>query len=307
MVVSGPRLVYIPGVAHAGERRSRIQIAKPDIVQYFDQNSRKIFLRKDLARILDQQRAFWRLAHRTTATAFIDFLTTRSNLQAVELGPPGRTVRYSWGTPSVYELALSLARDSYLSHATALYLHALTDQIPKVVYVNREQSPKPAPQGTLRQESIDRAFAHEQRTSQYVFHYEETRIVLLSGKNTRRLEVGEFKGPDGAVVDCTKLERTLIDVTVRPGYAGGIFNVVEAYRRARPRVSSNVLAATLRKLDYVYPYHQAIGFLMERAGFEDTALNRLKSLGLEYDFYLVHGAKRTSYEASWRIHYPEGL
>ena len=58
----------------------------------------------------------------------------------------------------------------------------------------------------------------------------------------------------------TNLERTLIDATVRPVYAGGVFEVRKAYELAKEKVSVNRLAALLQKLDYTYPYHQAIGF-----------------------------------------------
>lgn len=58
----------------------------------------------------------------------------------------------------------------------------------------------------------------------------------------------------------TKLERTLIDIAVRPNYAGGVHHVLEAYAAAKSRVSVNVLLATLQKMEYVYPYHQVIGF-----------------------------------------------
>lgn len=64
----------------------------------------------------------------------------------------------------------------------------------------------------------------------------------------------------GAKVRVTSLERTLLDATVRPGYAGGVANVLEAYRRAREDLNVSRLINTLGELDHVYPYHQAIGF-----------------------------------------------
>ena len=103
----------------------------------------------------------------------------------------------------------------------------------------------------------------------------------------------------------TSLERTLIDIAVRPIYSGGISEVAKAYRFAQERVSVNVLAATLDKLNYVYPYHQAIGFYLERAGYKPTQLDLLRRFPMKFDFYLMHGMKETQYVKDWRLHIPK--
>ena len=175
------------------------------------------------------------------------------------------------------------------------------------IYVNQEQSPKPVRPTALTQEGIDRAFSNRQRLSTYTFKYGDFGIVLLSGKNTGRLGVKEILGPAGEHLPTTGIERTLIDIAVRPTYAGGIFQVLEAYRAAKDRVSTNRLIATLKKLDYVYPYHQAIGFLMERAGYGEHRYAMLRQLGLKHDFYLAHGMHQTDYSIEWRLFYPKGF
>jgi hypothetical protein len=121
------------------------------------------------------------------------------------------------------------------------------------------------------------------------------------------LEVGEVAGPAGFPLAVTKLERTLIDIAVRPNYAGGVHEVLEAYRGAKANVSVNLLVATLRKMDYVYPYHQAIGFYMQRSGYEERRLARLRDLGMTFDFYLGNDIKEPDYDPEWRIFIPSGL
>ena len=126
-----------------------------------------------------------------------------------------------------------------------MFLHGLSTRVPKTIYVNKEQSVKPPPAGGLTQHGLDRAFASAQRASTYVFQYEGYRFVLLNGKkNTNRLEVSQLRDPQGDYVDATKLERTLIDIAVRPAYAGGVFEVLKAYRAAKDRISVITLAAT---------------------------------------------------------------
>ncbi len=215
--------------------------------------------------------------------------------------------RYAWGNVSPYALGLALRKNAYLSHASAIFLHGLTNQVPRTIYVNKEQTLKPRPSTALTQEGLDRAFRSPQRTSSYVFTNDDHRYVLLSGKQTNRLEVSDILGPSGEPLVATKLERTLIDVVVRPTYGGGVFQVLEAFRQARDSVSINTLVAVLRKLDHVYPYHQAIGFYMERAEYDSARLDRLKGLGLQYDFYLTHQMTNPKYDAGWRLFYPEGF
>ena len=57
----------------------------------------------------------------------------------------------------------------------------------------------------------------------------------------------------------------------------------------------------------MYPYHQAIGFLMQRVGYSETDYRRLQALGLDYDFYLGHGLKEPAYSEDWRLYYPANL
>lgn len=223
-------------------------------------------------------------------------------------GPPRTTFqRYIWGTASTYEVALSLRPRSYLSHATAMVLHGLTSVIDLPVYANQEQSAKPTPSGLLQPAAIDRAFQNQARTSQYRFRHEATDIVLVSGKQTGNLGVEMLSDATGGCYPTTHLERTLIDIAVRPAYAGGVAAVREAYRRALGCVSIPRLLSVLDSLGYIYPYHQSIGFYLERAGATSDETAPLRALPLEYDFYLANQMEQPVRDERWQVYYPAGL
>lgn len=106
----------------------------------------------------------------------------------------------------------------------------------------------------------------------------------------------------------TNIERTLIDIVVRPVYSGGIFEVARAYDVAFSQFSVNRLASYLKRLHYTYPYHQAIGFYMERTGkYSETQLALLRQFDIEYDFYLAHKLKETQYIDHWKLFVPKGV
>jgi predicted transcriptional regulator of viral defense system len=237
------------------------------------------------------------------------FLLQQSKLQELQLTSEdmGDATRYAWGTPSPFALALSLRKHAYLCHGSAVFLHGLTQDLPKTFYINVEQSPKPGGSGSMTQESIDLAFSRPPRMSRYILRWNRLSFVVVSGKSTGRLEVGRIQSPEGELLEATKLERTLIDIAVRPAYAGGVFKVLEAYTTAQDRISVNTLVATLKKLGYVYPYHQAIGFLMERAGYAAERLEPLRKLEMRFDFYLSHGIKEKAYDSRWKLFFPKGM
>jgi len=86
-----------------------------------------------------------------------------------------------------------------------------------------------------------------------------------------------------------------------------VIHVLDAFRGAKGRARIPVIVSTLKKLGYVYPYHQSIGFLLERAGFDPNKLEPLRALGMNFDFYLVHGMREKDYDPKWRLFFPNGL
>jgi hypothetical protein len=139
------------------------------------------------------------------------------------------------------------------------------------------------------------------------YKYEENTITVLSGKHTGRNGVVSATAPSGHKVDVTSLERTLIDITVRPGYAGDVPAVLEAFRLAKNQISVSKLTALLRRLDYTYPYHQSIGFYLKRAGYPESDQLLAKREPIEFDFYLSHNLKDPDFDPEWRVFFPRSL
>lgn len=85
--------------------------------------------------------------------------------------------------------------------------------------------------------------------------------------------------------------------------------ILKAFAIARTNglVGAKELLEILKSLEHAYPYHQAIGFLMELVGFPAAETEVLRSLGLDFDFYLAHNMVRPRYDRKWRIYYPSNF
>jgi hypothetical protein len=281
---------------------------RAEVESFLDDARISVYGKRGLQDLVREHRSAWHLGT-VPVDVIVGLLLRESRLAIIDLQSERYRPeqRYAWGTPSAFHLALSLRPNAYLSHGTAAYLHGLQGDVPATFFVNKEQAAK-AQAGKLTQEALDRAFAARPRQSNLVYADKEgRRFVVIAGKHSARLEVGQVPGPAGELLEATRPERTLVDIAVRPVYAGGVHKVLEAYRAARERISVNVLMATLKKLGHLYPYHQAIGFYLERAGYDARALDLARRPGLEFDFYLAHGMKDTEFSRDWRLTYPRGL
>lgn len=287
----------------------RLEAALSDITEVLDDYENQIFTRTTIDQIFAENRDQWGLNKKTSVKTFIEFLIEADALQEARFDFPVRKeVRYVRGDVSIFQLAQTLKPDAYLTHYGAMYLHGLTAQFPETIYINQEQPKQHERSGELAQENIDRAFRGRPRVSNEIAEYEGTNVCVLHGQRTGGLGVIEMEGEDGELFRVTDVERTLVDIVVRPIYSGGAAEILEAYRLAKTSVSVKKLVATLKKMNYVYPYHQAIGFYLDRAGvYKESELKLLRNIPIEYDFYLEHHMTNPKYSEDWCIYFPKGL
>jgi hypothetical protein len=283
--------------------------SKDLIFEFFEKGNQRVFRHSDFRNLLAKYRSEWFLSSAITIKDFIQFLLKNKQLISSEFKFNSRKeILFTWGEVSIFELAPRLKANSYLSHYSAMYLHEITEQIPKTIYLNQEQPKKSSKDVALEQTNIDRAFKNKVRVSHTIANFQNHNICILNGMNTGNLGVINVVGASNQQIPVTNIERTLIDITVRPVYAGGVFEVLKAYKLAAPKISVNRMVAYLDKINYKYPYHQAIGFYLERTGeYRESLIELLDRFEIKYDFYLIHNMNAISYSKRWRLFYPEGF
>lgn len=249
-------------------------------------------------------------------TKIIKILIQQTKLNEITLEFPNRKVnkkvrRYSFGNFSIYELAQSLYQNSYLSHYSALYLHQLTTQIPKTIYVNLGQKRLVDDRNKINQELLNQYAKRKRKLSTDQTTYGDFTITIirtLSLENDGIITIKDFNGVDIRVTD---LERTLIDIAVRTEYAGGVYEVLNAYRTAVSKglLSTNRLIQYLKQYNFAYPYHQCIGFyLSQTSNYSADLLNLIRKFRkIEFDFYLVPGLPEYDYNSEWRLFIPKRM
>jgi hypothetical protein len=290
------------------ESQKLLKDSKLKITEYIGHENKSAYTKAELNDVLSTNSQTWNLVPKITKYQFVKFLLKKHILEQIDIDfSKRREIRYTRNGTSIYALALSLRTNSYLSHKTAAYLNGLYANEPNDIYVNYEQNPKRLIKTELLQEKIDFAFRNSVRVTNCKANLNGKTIWLINGMYTGRNGVKEIKYKDNNIISLTNLERTLIDMSVRPIYSGGISEVLQAYRMAAGNLSINRLATTLNTLGYTYPYHQVIGFYLERAGvYKNDEISIFRNPGINYDFYLTHhmDMNSVSYSENWRLYYP---
>ena len=258
----------------------------------------RVFSRAYITRILTQQSE--------QGAQFFGLLLKEGHIKSVTFKSQYRSVTlFHLKEATDFELAIALKPRGFLCYATAAFLHGLSVR-PETVTVNAEQSEKPRPDLPLSQANINRAFRRPGRVSNLVYRGGNLQVQIVAGKQTRELGVEPLR-IEGVHLPVTTLERTLVDSAVRPEYGGGPKRILHLFRASVRRVDLESLFKILNALDYVYPYHQRLGYYLSRAGIPARRLEPLADLGLKYEFYLERDGPVAGVAKDWRIFLPPGM
>ncbi|WP_426329046.1 type IV toxin-antitoxin system AbiEi family antitoxin domain-containing protein [Pedobacter sp. R-06] len=279
-----------------------------EIMSWFESLSIRSFTYTRLHELIEGQKEHWGIPYFRSSDYVIDFLVKEKHLKkTVFNGNKSELEIYSLNDLDFFSVVSGIKSGSYYTCHSALFLNGLTLQIPKVYYLNAEHQSvsRISDTGPLTQEAINNAFSKPQRLSNNIYEWNDRKVVLLNGKNTKKLGVVEKNSTNQAFA-FTDLEKTLIDCAVRPVYSGGVSEVLNAFEAAKDQLDVEKLVHYLGILNYKYPYRQAIGFYLERAGYEDKQLRFFDSKS-DLDFYLTYEIKNKEYSHRWAIYYPKGF
>jgi hypothetical protein len=283
-----------------------LHIASNSVWAYFNSVQQKAYTDYTLRRVVNQNKGSWGISKSTTTKAFLKYYLENGLFQKKELKSDDGSIKLVYIVSGFDNLTAftALKKNAYFTHFTAMHLNGISLQIPKVHYLNYEHS-KDFDKGLLNQESIDIAFNKPQRTSSNSYSFGGNKVFLINGKRVQRTGVIQ-RINENQSFEYTDLERTLIDIAIRPVYSGGVFEVLNAYAAAKQNINIIKLKLYLDNLNYTYPYHQVIGFYLDKAGYDNSVLEYFTQQ-IEYSFYLTYDIRKKEFNEKWKIYHPPGF
>lgn len=282
-------------------------------------NGISVFDEKSLYNFLDENRSQLKMKS-FSLNKFIAYLADNSFLEKFEfknnLNDKEMYTSKYFHDKSDYAKALEISYlllpKSYLSHFSSLYYYNLTQQLPKKIYLSVERNAH-APTQKLEQSVINKALCKDARIVKPILSLFGYEIYQLHSKEANRTGIKRVHMYDKEY-RITTIERTLVDIVVRSELSGGAEEIINVYKQAfkeyKKEISINKIVFILKKLDYIYPYHQVVGYLLSKSGFDATKIK--KEFVFENDFFLTRGdinsnLSNLDYDYEFRIYIPKVL
>ena len=206
----------------------------------------------------------------------------------------------------IFDLASTRSRSSYFSYYSAIYLNSLTLQIPKQIFLTleRKYDPNNVSSKEISQEIIDKAFATPPRITNNKRYYKNCSVNLIHGQGQNNIGVTTFR----EIYKVSDIVRTLIDASVRPFYCGGVTQVLEAFIKAKNKLNIDKLFNYYSQMNFIYPYHNIIGFYLEHSGYNKSEIDSFKKIkDNSKKIYLTYNMHNPILSKEWNIFYPKGL
>jgi predicted transcriptional regulator of viral defense system len=218
----------------------------------------------------------------------------------------------SFESQTPYEVALAMFPRGYFCNLSAVYYQSLTNQVPRTVYICIESNAKKTKRNDeLTNSKLRQAFLKPHRHTRFIFDSNGFDIVVVERMKNTDSGVISSKTPVGLLPLNTRVagvERALIDAVVSPQYNGGISSILDYFQNAKAKIDVTKLLDIYSRLDFVYPYFQALGFFLDRAGLNEKANDFRAIFPPKNKFYLDHSTKSSwKYDDTWMIYYPEGV
>ncbi len=199
----------------------------------------------------------------------------------------------------IYQLANSIKANSFFSMSTALNLQKYTNFMDEFVFVSSEQSAKTSYEKyELSQESIDRAYRKEYRVTKKYGLFQDVHIVQLYPKNNNKFEVIDFNG-----FKISSINRAFVEMVVNVQYFRSSRVILQIFSDLTLELDVNRIFKAIESFNFIYPYYQLFGHLLERLGFIRASLKQFEQKISDLKFYTDKNQQDYLYDEYWKVYY----
>lgn len=202
----------------------------------------------------------------------------------------------------IYDIASTRSRKSFFSFHTALSIHNLILNQPKQIYLTLERPTFIKGLSNLEQSTIDEVFSKPAKTTNNKRAYNIYSITLVNGQHQNNIGIIPFRS-----YKVSDIERTLIDICVRPFYSGGVSQVLSIFNEVKDIMDTEKLFEYYRNMNFIYPYHQIIGFYLDKSGYPKESYEKFLSLRTDIKFYITYNILHKNFSEKWNLYYPMGM
>jgi hypothetical protein len=233
-----------------------------------------------------------------TANTFYDRLVDIGMLSFSVFLDSGYITRYSFHKDLADEkLLLGSKKRGFLSMSSSLNYQGLSSYRDDFVFVSQEQTSKNLySHSNLTQKAIDNAFAKEYRRTHKIGQYNHKHIVFLEPKNTKDFAVVEVKG-----IRVSSINRALVEMIVNVQYFRNSKEVIDVFSNIKEYININEVFKVIEAFNFIYPYYQCIGYILEEIGFNKEELYKFKEYISEFDFYTDRNQEQYTYIPYWKM------
>lgn len=213
----------------------------------------------------------------------------------------GYLTRYSFNESlSNEKLLTSLKKNAFLSMSSALNYIGLSEYRNNFIFISKEQTDKGSDSGDveLTQKAIDNAFAKDYRKTHMIGKYNNKHIIFLQPKYTMQFGVTEIDG-----IKVSSVNRALVEMVVNVQYFRNSREIIDVFSKIKNHINVDEVFAITQRFDFIYPYFQSIGYILEEIGFEKRELDEFKECISEFDFYTDKNQLNYSYDPYWKMYH----
>ncbi|MBP9742839.1 MAG: hypothetical protein KBD37_05725 [Burkholderiales bacterium] len=197
-----------------------------------------------------------------------------------------------------YQLAYSIKSKSFFSMTTALNLQGYSDIRKDYIFLSSELTPKEIHTEELTQDSIDNAYKKPYRMTKNYGKFKENYIVLLSPKNTAQFEVIDFNN-----YRVSSINRAFVEIVINIQYFQGSLTVIQLFKPLKLQLDVTRIFTIIEKFNFIYPYYQLFGYMLEQIGFNKLELKDFKAKINSLKLYTDKNKMTYLYDEYWQIFY----